>query len=592
MPAPMMKLSHALHRPALSLTLACTVVLAACGGGGGGNDTSQERNGIAGTPAPVAPSPTPTPMPAPAVPDPVEAPYLRRVTVDPGHANASDTGAGTLAQPYRSIGAALARLLPGDDIVIAAGTYREALVVPTLTGATAPTRLRAATARSVSVKGSIEVSGWTLVSPGVYAVPWTREEPQQVYLAGQALQQIGGTVFGGYPSTPPPELASAHASEGGIWPGRVPGGVAQLVAGSFTHDAAGARLLVRPAQALTAGQVLEVSVQRHVLQAEAAVRLTVAGLDFMHASTSTVYRQGAVKVAGDGNTLRDIAVRDMDAACVQLLGNDNALLDSELLRCGQLGLLGRGLRMTVAGNRISQANTRGFNKWWEAGGMKLVGPGGLHDAVIRQNTVTFNEGDGIWIDWKNSGNLIEANTVAYNSGFGIHYEASRTGTIRGNVVYGNGARGIYLMESSSSTVQGNAVFGNTMEGIAVVDGSRSAADAELSPLNNRVLGNAMAWNDDQRNWVQLVLPGPRYGSVSDGNVFKSEQLGPRMAMGFPSASAPAFESLQDWRSATQQDLGSTAERVAMPDTLRSALQARRLLDAAELPAFLRSPGQP
>jgi parallel beta-helix repeat protein len=575
-----------------SFTLCCAAVLAltACGGGGGGADSSQERNGIAGTPAPLAP--LPAPAPAPATPDPVDAPYLRRVTVDPNHTNASDTGAGTAAQPYRTISTALARLQPGDDIVIAAGTYREALVVPTLTGASAPTRLRAAAARSVTVKGSIEVGGWALVSPGVYAVPWTREEPQQVYLAGQALQQIGGTVFGGYPTTPPPELASAHANEGGIWPGRTAGGVAQLVPGSFTHDAAASRLLVRTAQPLGAGQVLEVSVHRHVLQAEAAIRLTVEGLDFMHASTSTVYRQGAVKVAGDGNTLRNLAVRDMDAACVQLLGNDNALLDSELMRCGQLGLLGRGLRMTVAGNRISQANTRGFNKWWEAGGMKLIGPGGLHDAVIRQNTVSFSDGDGIWIDWKNSGNLIEANTVAYNTGFGIHYEASRTGTIRGNTVYGNGLRGIYLMESSGSTVQGNAVFGNTMEGIAVVDGTRSATDPELSPLNNRVTGNAVAWNDDQRNWVQLVLPGPRYGSLSDANVFKSEQLGPRMAMGFPSASAPAYESLQAWRNATQQDLGSSAERVALPEVLRSALQARRMLESTELPAFLRNPGQP
>jgi hypothetical protein len=32
--------------------------------------------------------------------------------------------------------------------------------------------------------------------------------------------------------------------------------------------------------------------------------------------------------------------------------------------------------------------------------------------------------------------------------------------------------------------------------------------------------------------------------------------------------------------------------VALPDTLRSALQARRLLDSTELPAFLRNPGQP
>ncbi|RVU44339.1 right-handed parallel beta-helix repeat-containing protein [Rubrivivax rivuli] len=585
-----MKRTPSQRRPVLILCCTAALVLAGCGGGGGGADTGQERSGIAGTPAPLAPMPAPAP--APAAPDPADAPYLRRVTVDPSHTNASDTGAGTAAQPYRSIGAALARLQPGDDIVIAAGTYREAIVVPTLTGATAPTRLRAATPRSVTVKGSVEVSGWALVSPGVYAVPWAGEEPQQVFLAGQALQQIGGTVFGGYPTTPPPDLAGLHASEGGIWPGRVPGGVAQLVPNSFTYDATGRRIVVRVSQALTSTQALEVSTLRHVFQAEAAARLTVEGLDFAHANTSTTYRQGAVKLQGQTSALRDIRVRDMDGACVQLVGNDLGLHDSVVDGCGQVGLSGRGERMVVQGNRITRANLRGFNKWWEAGGMKLIGTGDVRDAVIRNNVVVHNEGDGIWIDWKNSGNLIEANTVAYNTGFGIHYEASRTGTIRGNVVYGNGLRGIYLMESSGSTVQGNAVFGNTMEGIAVVDGTRSATDPELSPLNNRVTGNAVAWNDDQRNWVQLVLPGLRYGSVSDGNVFKSEQLGPRMAMGFPSATAPAYESLQDWRNATQQDLASVAERVALPEALRSALQARRLLDSTELPAFLRNPGQP
>ena len=568
------------HRLTAALIASTALMLAACGGGGGGAAEGSRETSLARTP----------PATLATVATPASAPYLRMVVVNPAHAQASDAGPGNSLAPYKTIGAALRALRPGDDIVIAAGTYREALMVPSLAGAAVPTRLRAALARSVLIKGSAEVTGWGLLSPGVYAVPWVGEEPQQVYRNGQPLKQIGGTVFGGYPTASPAGLAAAHANDGGIWPGRLAGGLAELVDDSFTYDATNARLVVRTAKPLASTQALEVSVLRHVLRAENVSALTVEGLDFAHANTSATYRQGAVLMMGNNSQFRDIAVRDMDGACVQIGGTDMALLDSVIEGCGQTGLTGRGLRLTIEGNRITRGNLRGFNKWWEAGGMKLTGVGGLHDSVIRNNNVSYNHGDGIWVDWKNTGNLIEGNTTAYNAGFGVHYEASQTGTIRNNLVYGNEQRGIYLLESSSTVVQGNAVFGNAMEGIAVLDGDRSAADATLRPANNRVLSNAMAWNDDERNWVQLVLPGLHYGSASERNAFTANRLAPRMSLGFVSPRNPAFDRLETWRGAAQLDLISTAQTVAMPETIRDALKSRRVLMLSELPTFLAIPG--
>lgn len=571
---------------ALQVAVLCAaVLLGACGGGG-----ESPALADAATARATAAPPVPSEQPQPAAPPAVVPPYLRAVYVDGANARASDAGTGTQAMPYKTISAAMRDLRPGDDVIVAPGVYRESVIVPVLSWGSASTRLRAATARTVTVKGSVEASGWTQAAPGVYALSWSGEEPQQVFRAGQALRQIGGTVFGGFPLDPNHELATAHASEGGIWPGRIAGGAESLVPESFTYEAGNRRILVRTDTPIASDESLEVSARRHVLQAENASNLRVEGLDFAHANTSFTYRQGAVKLQGDHSELNNLIVQDMDGACVQLVGQDLALTQSTVQRCGQVGVTGRGQRLSITDNRILEGNLRGFNKWWEAGGIKLVGVDGLHDSVLRNNVVAYNQGDGIWIDWKNTQNLIEGNTLAYNSGFGLQYEASQSGTIRGNVAYGNGQRGIYLVESSDCVIQANAVFGNALEGIAIVDGSRSAADATLKPVGNRVLGNALAWNDFDRNWVQLVLPGRGFASTSDGNRFKAARIGPRMALGYPSSTNPAYERLAAWRTAAQADYSSSEETTTAPDAVQSALSARRLLQANELPAFLANPG--
>jgi parallel beta-helix repeat protein len=500
------------------------------------------------------------------------------VYVNSASASATDSGTGSANAPYKTIAAAMRSLRPGDDVIVATGTYRESVVV------------RAEVARTALIKGSVEVAGWTQQSADTYVVTWTGDEPEQVFRDGMPLQQIGGTVFGGYPNNPSSDLAQAHAAEGGIWPGRLNGGVGQLTADSFTYDANTRQLVVKLARPLAANEKLEVSAQRYVLKAENATGLTVDGLAFAHSNTSVVARHGAVVVNGSNNLLKNLQITDMDASCVQLAGSDSTLTDSTIDRCGQVGITGRGTRMSIVNNVVMHANTRGFNVWWEAGGMKLIGDGGLHQSVVRGNVVAYNTGDGIWVDWKNTNNLIENNTAAYNSGMGIQYEASQSGTIRGNLTYGNAMRGIYLMESSDCVVENNSVFGNGFEGIAVVNGSRSASDSSLLPSNNRITKNSVAWNDYQRNWVQLVLPGSNYNSSSDSNVFKTSGLGPRMSIGFMSTNNPAFDGLSAWRNGARADFLSTEQTVNMPDALSNSIAARRLLGATDLPIYLATPG--
>ena len=589
--------------PAAAASAATSTSTGSSNSSGSGSTTVAAPAPVTAAPAPSSGSTGTTATPATTTPVttsrgpalPLQAPYLRVVLVDGAASNASDTGPGTAAVPYKTIGAAMSHLAPGDDVVIAAGVYRESIVVPALNWGSASTRIRALTAHTVTVKGSALVSAWALVSSNLYVTPWTGEEPEMVLNAGQALQQVGGTVFGGFPTNTAPDFVAQMAAQQVSWPGRLAGDQTTMAANSFYFDSAAKRLHVRLSTALTAGQALEVSNQRHVLIADNAAGLTVDGLDFAHANTSYAYRWGAVKVMGSANLINNVAVRDMDGTCVQLIGSDSALTNSTIDRCGQVGVTGKGSRLRFEGNQIQHGNTRGFDIWWEAGGMKLIGAGGadgLNDSIIRNNVVAYNTGNGIWVDWKNARNLIEGNTAAYNTGFGIQYEASQTGTIRYNLAYGNGLRGIYLLESSNCVVLGNAAFGNVMEGIGVVDGTRSAADPTLKPVGNQVSGNTIAWNDFNRNWVQMVLPGAGYGSTSDRNVLLAEGLAPRLSMGFVSASNPAYTQLSSWQAATGLDANSTTQTLATLATLKTAIAAQRLMAASELPAYVTAPGVP
>ena len=508
----------------------------------------------------------------------------RQVYVDAANAKADDKNAGTLAAPLKTIGKAMALLRVGDEVIVGAGVYRESVLIPALTGATSRTTLRAANPGTTLIKGSAVVKGFTASGQGTQIVAWT-VEPAMVMVNGVPLQQVAGTVFGGYPLSG--RYLDIAKSQGELWPGRRAGSPSTMAAGSFFYDADARLLHIKPNATLQASDMVEVSNQRHLLKGAAAEKFTVQGINFEHANTSVYADQGALLLEGNDIVVDSIEVRNVDSFCVQLQGNRNQLLNSRLTRCGQLGVNAGGDRVLIQGNTVTEANWRGFNKWWAAGGMKLVGVPRLTNSFVRANTVYNNAGDGIWVDWKQTANTIEDNVSAYNAGFGIHYEASSFGVIRRNTVYGNGQRGIYLNLASDTLVERNSVFFNALEGVAVVLDERVSVDPSFSPNRNIVRFNSIAWNDQGRNYMQLIVPQAPYSTESNNNQFASAVWKPRMNQGWMSALNPPAYGLDAWRTRTGQDGQSQETFGAAPADIASAVAAKQLIKTTGLPAVLR-----
>lgn len=505
--------------------------------------------------------------------------------VAPQDQNAQDAGNGSPSAPYKTLSYAMSQLRPGDRLIIAAGTYRDALIFPPKpwTRITA-SAIEAANINSayllknnetviegqgkVLIKGSDIVDGWRDMSDGRYLKPWP-DEPQQVFVDGKPLTQVGGTIFGGFPDKQNHYLLPLHKSQKGIWPGRIAGNQDSMPDNSFYYDQASKTLYIKPALSKLKGHIVEVSTRPILLSGNGVTDILVKNLAFQHSNTSTNLRAGLILMTGSRIKLENLRVSEADATGISLMGDDITLRNSSANNCGQLGIKGRGKRMQLIANETNGNNTRGFNKWWEAGGAKFIGNGGLQDSLVSGHKALGNFGDGIWFDWKNRNNTVQNSLSAYNHGFGIHYEASDRARIINNVVVANEQRGIYLPHSSDSIVAYNLVASNDLQGIAIVDEGRRDPDGvfDMSARGNKVFSNIIAWNASS-----LVLPTKLVDNVSDGNVFIGDANQTKPGLGWVNM---FHEELIKWTTRTSQDRHSLNLENAMDDGFEKSISEFR-----------------
>jgi parallel beta-helix repeat protein len=506
----------------------------------------------------------------------------RDIWVDPARSGQVQSGQ-QFGRLFGSLASAVATLRPGDTMHIAAGIYREELILPKgVSSIERPVKILGS--GQVIISGANVVTGWSEKGWGVFESCAFSREPQQVFFRGRSLRQVGGSVFGGYPIKGDHPLSRLHVAQGGIWPGRVREQAWADGGEGFRYDRARKCVQIRVAAERIDGGDIEVSVRSDLFRAEDVSGLSLSGIVFRHASTSTESRQAAVTIIGRYNGISNIEVDSVDGVGVEISGDGNVVEGSRIYRSGQLGLKARGRAVRIQDNIIAYNNTRGFNKWWEAGGLKSGGGVGLHDSWIVGNTIFGNVGDGVWVDWKNRGVVIGSNLIFYNTGFGVHYEASFGGRISSNFVLGNGQRGIYLANSAETVVESNAVGLNGLEQIAVSDEGRQDPKGEMSfaPIDNVVRGNCVLGDEH----ALLVLP-KGVPSLSDRNYFLSPS-GAFFSLGWAARPWDRLSFL-DWQKESGGDRSSQSVAFRINKEFQSALRSRSLgISRSELSSWLRA----
>jgi parallel beta-helix repeat protein len=537
-------------------------------------------------------------------------PIAHATTYYVNNLSACTSGCGSsYSNGIKNLSEAIALALPGDTVAIYGGSVFKANPPYYLTNAGAPvsvvpesvmnfakltstnTAQATTTVRAVGpslpkpvIRGTMVVKdGWTQVSSDstgiLYKRSWTVtksgssrvQEPEQVYrdtLAVPALQQVGGTVFGGYypgvnistiwaGSDQQSQFTAALISLSSLWPtatsttpGYVPlsGTTTQptLAANQFYFNNVDNVLYVKLATKLAAGEGLEVSVMPAIAAntvdssnpTKLLRNLTLQDLVFERSNTSFNARSGMVNLAGSGINISGVDFRYGDAQCLSVQGDSNTIGNSSFNYCGQIGLKVIGSGNKIQNNFFSYNNARGFEPNWEAGATKFIGgTAGLVNSTISGNVLVANHGNGIWIDTDdakggsfsptnnglNGGDTITNNVSAFNM-MGIYVELMGRVKITNNVVFGNTAQGIHLRGSPQTTVDNNVLVGNGLSGVDIEFNSAgtvlldSGQPLEYTQTSMAITNNIMGWNRESPDHIPVAANGATtlYGNTYCG----------------------------------------------------------------------------
>jgi parallel beta-helix repeat protein len=360
--------------------------------------------------------------------------------VDTRHPAAADTNAGTREAPLKTISAAAARAVAGDEVVVRPGVYRECVVLTNSGALGRPIVFRSEAPREAVICGSDPVTNWQVAGPGV----WVADVP--------ALQ-----------SKPSPY---PHAERGAEWvfvngaPLRYAAERRRLMPGTFHFDLEAKKLYLAPEEgAAIQSLTVEFAHRRGLFRPqESADDIHVIGFTLLH-NTEEARHRPALQVRGRRWLVEDNHILWSAYSGLQMNGSSEAVVRGNRIEwAGCVGIGGvQNRRMLVESNEVLYCNWRltDPNKGEGVGGSKWLA---THDALVRGNHFAFNNGHNIWFDWANCHNVFERN-LCHDSAGGLFAEANWDETFLENICFNNGV-GLLLAESSACVARRNIFFNN------------------------------------------------------------------------------------------------------------------------------------
>jgi len=472
--------------------------------------------------------------------------FSRTYYVDQAHPKASDDNPGTADLPFRTMNRAAQVLQPGEQVVVAAGVYRER--VRPARGGAGPDRMisyEAAPGAEVILSGSRVIEAkWAPSARGGSGTArvWTNTLPGQWFAAENPFeelnltdQQIDKCMDWAVPTKgkPPNTLRRGLVFQDGK---RLVQAAAyedlQKSPGTYWVEDDGLTLHVRPLDdADPARARFEVTVEGFIFAPEAfgLGYIRVKGFTIEHSGNCFPRPQqgGLSAMRGhhwiiEGNTVRqcnaigiDIG-NQFDTAGPELAeGGRHIVRRNTVTDCGIGGIEGTAVEHTlIEDNSIARCGWQHAQFIWETGGIKVHMTLGT---VIRRNLIRDTiDAPGIWMDWQNRNSRCTGNAIlnARTVNGGIFMEASQVpNLVDHNFLWGSTASGIYQHDCDELVVAHNFVAQSADAGVRMQICRGRIVGGRLSTAKrNKILGNILV-----ENGSPLAISDAE--NTSDYNVF-------------------------------------------------------------------------
>lgn len=458
----------------------------------------------------------------------------------------SDTGAGTLASPFKTIQHAISAssTLSGAVLVLRAGSYHESLTTPS----TKTLTLQAYPGELVTLDGAKVYSSWTSNGDGTYWAAYTidftrfdttgysgsdalRNYPDQVWVDGVALTQVAD-------GTKP-------------------------AAGQFSVDQTANRLTI---YGNPAGHTVRVSELATALIGSG--RLDCYGIWFRRYSPQSVtYPNAMIFMGGNsaGNIFENCVFSESGMAGLSLTKPDCVVRSCTFQDLGYTGLFWtQADGLTVQGNLFRRLNRGRWSPQPATGGMKgtRTGSSPLNQFSISDNYITDVPGsNGIWLDvsciqFSITNNVVDGSGLT-SMQYGIVVEESDGGNIGGvqtaayivgNKISGCSAGAIRVLDTGWTRVWNNDVRDNNIgiyaqqdraqnSGTQVAAGNRTNAECPWHTVHNEYVNNIISPSAGGTYKIQFMSydNGPKVDKGWDqidllaGNRFVPDPTGGSMA---------------------------------------------------------------
>jgi parallel beta-helix repeat protein len=365
----------------------------------------------------------------------------------------SDAGAGNAAEPFCTIGRGAAAAAPGDTVNVAAGDYRELVLVP----ADGVTYTGAAGARVLGTENLSDPALWAPASATAWAVLYDPDtNPRQVWVNDARLTEVTTSA-------------------------------ADLVANSFHYDAVAEVLTVDIGGTNPGTQDIEAGAYSFGFDVTGRTGVVVQGFEVKGHNTSGIRVRAGTNVAVRGNRVhraRSFGILVEGTATPTV--SDNVRIDSnEVFENGDSGIRLRtnGVRATVTGNDSHDNRNHGIattgtsdsriagNELFRnarPGGVSSTGlilDDGSHRIQVERNRAYANQDSGFQVSGtagvvRNVGNLFVRNIADANGDHGFDVRESDGTRLVSNTAYGNANDGFSIEGSSTNTVLRNNIAAN------------------------------------------------------------------------------------------------------------------------------------